>query len=374
MPPRINLRRRAALWMCATALVSLVLFGLTAWTLVWLEMEESPDEEVTEPPAAGDELGEDASEQILDALLIAGPIAMGAAVVFGAVWSRRITRPLKDVVDTAQHMTTATLDSRLAVPEGHDEVAELVASLNGLFARLEDGFAALDRHVTEASHELRTPISVASARLQVALRHPRSNAEWQKVARSSLGDIRRMGRLIDALLRLARTDADGEATGAAFDLTAAIDDLVEPIHERATALGLSFEYLRHHSSLVVVGDEDALLAAIRALLDNAMDHAPQDGTVKLSLDADRADVRVHVDDNGPGVAPADRERIFLPYERGAHSGDRPGLGLGLSIARRLIERTGGTLTVGDAPTGGARFTIHCPAVVVGSVGPEESRQ
>ncbi len=372
MPPRITLRRRVALWMCATALVSLVLFGLAAWTLVWMETQESPDEDSSEPAASADEPAEDASEQILDALLIAGPIAMGAAVLLGAIWSRRITRPLKNVVDTAQHMTTATLDSRLAVPEGHDEVSELVNSLNRLFSRLEGGFAALDRHVTEASHELRTPIAVASARLQVALRHPRSNEEWQKVAQSSLGDIRRMGRLVNALLRLARTDADGTASSAAFDLATAIDELVEPLHERAAALGLSFDYLRGHTSVVVVGDEDALLAAIRALLDNAMDHSPQNGTVRLSLDANDVDVRIQIDDDGPGVAPDDRERIFLPYVRGEHPGDRPGLGLGLSIAKRLVERSGGTLTVGDAPAGGARFTIHFPAVVVGSVGPEEA--
>lgn len=364
----LPLRARLALWMMASAALSLATVAVTTYCVVSIEeREELRRHAAPETPA---EIAADTAEEVLVALGIAVPIALLISVA-GAVWiSRRALAPLRAVVRAADAMTTRDLHRRLEVPTSDPELAELVGALNGLFERLELGFSALERHAADASHELRTPLAVLASELEVALRHDRSPAQWRQVGATALDEVRRLTRLVEALLALARIDAWPSADAAPFDLRDVIEQALAPIRGRAAAGGLSLAVeAGGDEPLVARGSAEAVASALANMLANAVDYSPAGGQVRLCACAlDGGGVRIDVEDSGPGVPETERESIFEPFVRGrtgratddAPGGRAGGLGLGLATVRRVAERHGGSVTVGSSPLGGARFSLQLP--------------
>jgi signal transduction histidine kinase len=232
------------------------------------------------------------------------------------------------------------------------------------FARLEQGFAALSRYAADASHELRTPLAVVAAELDVSLLRPRTPEEWERAAQKSLQEIRQLARLVDSLLELARAEGPLERS-VQFDIREPVDQLLARTAEQASANGLILSYAEGGDQPIYVdGDPDALAIAIRNLVDNALRYTPRGGRVRVHLTSERSQVRLAVEDSGPGVPSKEREAIFTPLARGVSKvNDRKpdGYGLGLAIARRIVERHGGSLLVEAAEGGGARFLIRVPS-------------
>lgn len=340
------------------------MFAVCAFfVVVWQESDDDAG-----PPAAAARAREeentpsDVLHEVLLAMAFAAPLGLGLAVG-GAAWiTSRALRPLDDVIGAARTMTVADLGRRLPVPPGDDELARLVATLNQLFARLEHGRADLERFADDASHELRTPLSVVASELEIALRRPRSAGEWETTARTSLEEVRRLARLVHAMLRLAR--AEPLHSVEPIELARLVDRAIASRAVLPEASQPPVVERRPAAASWVDGDAEALAVAVSNLLDNAVRHAAAGGRVVISLERKNGHILVHFDDSGPGVPPSRRDAIFAPYARGdgAH---RDGAGLGLAIARRIAERHDGTLTASDAPGGGARFTLSLP----GSGGP-----
>lgn len=337
------------MWVGVSTASALVVFAVFAFLVVaWQEKDDAapsgPDTIGEQENSTGDVLGE-----VLLAMAFAAPVGLGLAIG-GAVWfTRRALKPVDDVIASARGMTVAHLDRRLPAPPGNDELALLVSTLNQVFELLQRRQADLARFADDASHELRTPLSVVASELEVALRRPRSVAEWETTARTSLDEVRRLAQLVNAMLRLARADAASQIAER-FDVTQLLISLIAGRPVTLAAAG----------PVWVEGDPEALSVALSNLLDNALRYAPRGEGVMVSVEHGTSDVRIHVDDAGPGVAPSRREAIFAPYAQGAGSG-HDGAGLGLAIARRIAERHGGTVVAGDAPLGGARFTLSLPA-------------
>jgi two-component system, OmpR family, sensor kinase len=243
-------------------------------------------------------------------------------------------------------------------------VRDVVMAFNGLLERLERGFAALDRFAVDASHELRTPLAVVGAELEVMLRSERSTADWEASARTCLEEVRHLTRLVHALLEMARTERTQAPATGAVDLHVLIENVIGASRERALARNV---YLGtapgdSASAALVPGDRAALQSALSGLIDNALQYTPAGGEVLVwwLVDSPRQ-VTVHVDDSGPGVNADDEARIFEPFTRGAAGSESsPGFGLGLAIARRICERSGGTISVARSPRGGARFSLTFP--------------
>jgi signal transduction histidine kinase len=246
------------------------------------------------------------------------------------------------------------------VPNTDDEVARLARTMNGMLDRLEAASARQRAFVSDASHELRSPVSTIRAELEVASSDP-EQADWPEVAQRTLGETDRLSRLVDDLLALARLDeANGPARRAPVDL----DDLVleEAMRTHRVPLGTSGV-----SAGRVLGDERQLTQVVRNLVDNAQRHASTRVAVSLRREAD--ELVLVVDDDGPGIPEADRERIFerftrLDEARGRAAG---GAGLGLAVVRRVVEQHGGTVSVehgspANGGLGGARFVVRLPAV------------
>jgi signal transduction histidine kinase len=252
-------------------------------------------------------------------------------------------------------ITVSGLDRRVSQPTTDDEIRLLADTLNDMLVRLESGTRAQRDFVSAASHELRTPIAVIRNVLEVA--QSTDAPDWREIADSVLEEDVRMERLVDDLLLIARTDA-GVSRGehwTAVDL----DDIVFEEARRVPSL-IQIDVSRV-SAGQVNGDVEQLRRVVRNLLDNALRHATQAIAVDLSSVGGR--VSVAVDDDGPGVAPEDRTRIFERFVRLDESRTRSdgGTGLGLAIVTELVDSFGGEVHVESSERlGGARFVFTLP--------------
>ena len=208
--------------------------------------------------------------------------------------------------------------------------------------------------MSDASHELRSPVTVIRAQLEVALRRG-DNVDWPVVAERVLAEDDRLEQTITELLELARVDENGDVT----DFTEIdLDELV--LEEVARVRGVGVD-VSHVSAGRVLGRPQQLARVVHNLLDNARRHA--DNAVAVSLEERDGVVELLVDDDGPGIAPEDRERVFERFTRldEGRARDAGGMGLGLALVKATVERHGGTVTIDEAPLGGACFAVRLPA-------------
>ncbi|WP_394935458.1 sensor histidine kinase [uncultured Ilumatobacter sp.] len=268
---------------------------------------------------------------------------------------RRALRPVDSMRAEVADITVSGLDRRVSQPTTDDEIRLLADTLNDMLVRLESGTRAQRDFVSAASHELRTPIAVIRNVLEVAQSTDAPN--WREIADSVLEEDVRMERLVDDLLLIARTDAGVSRSEhwTAVDL----DDIV---FEEARRVPSPIQIdVSRVSAGQVNGDVEQLRRVVRNLLDNALRHATQAIEVNLSSVGGR--VSVAVDDDGPGVAPEDRTRIFERFVRLDESRTRSdgGTGLGLAIVTELVDALGGDVYVESSERlGGARFVFTLP--------------
>ncbi|MGW4573752.1 ATP-binding protein [Streptomyces tendae] len=284
----------------------------------------------------------------LTVMLIGFPLLL--AVVAWVTWlvTRRALRPVEGIRREMAAITASEdLARRVPVPGTHDEVARLATTTNETLAALESSVERQRGFVADASHELRSPIASLRTQLEVAAAHPELLDLDGAVA-----DTVRLQRLAADLLLLARLDAGERPAEARVDLAA----LAREAAEGRTAVRVRGA----EGPVSVAGSRGQLGRVLANLLDNAQRHARSSVEVTVRRDGDA--VVAAVADDGDGVPAADRERIFERFVRldAARSRDDGGAGLGLAIARDVAVRHGGTLTVHDAPAGGALFELRLP--------------
>ncbi|CAM5580312.1 sensor histidine kinase [Streptomyces fumanus] len=284
----------------------------------------------------------------LTVMLIGFPVLL---VVVGAVtWlvTRRALRPVEGIRREMAAITRSEdLARRVPVPGTHDEVARLALTTNETLAALQSSVERQRRFVADASHELRSPIASLRTQLEVGAAHP----ELLDVA-GAVEDTVRLQRLAADLLLLARLDAGERPADARVDLAALA---------REEAAGRAGVTVRAADGVTVLGSRGQLARVLANLLDNAQRHARS--AVEVSVRREGGVAVAGVADDGDGVPAGDRERIFERFVRldAARSRDDGGAGLGLAIARDVAVRHEGTLTVRDAPAGGALFELRLPA-------------
>jgi signal transduction histidine kinase len=309
------------------------------------------------------------------------------AVVGTVTWLLlgRTLGPVEAIRREAEAIGATSLHRRVPEPRSDDEIGRLARTMNRMLDRLEGSARRQQQFVSDASHELRTPVTAIRTDLEVALAEG-GGADWPTVARAVLTEDARLETVISDLLVLATDDEDGptERSGAGpVDLDTLVAEeaaRTRPVPVTASGPGLD----RPASPApVVTGSAPRLQRALANLLDNACRHARE--RVEVALSATATDVRVDVDDDGPGIEPADRERIFERFTRldDGRARDKGGAGLGLAVVRSIVVRHGGTVSVSDSPLGGARFRVVLPRasrttpqtsrdVVVGAAGPRDA--
>ena len=303
----------------------------------------------------------------LTALLAFG-IPMLMAVSGVAAWAMvgRALRPvdrLRARVDSLALAGASTFGARVSEPPSQDEIGRLARTLNLLLERVEASARAQRRFVADASHELRGPIANIRVALEVAKAHP-DRADWPAAADEVLAQDERMARLVEGLLLLARGDDDPsnrrrEPVDLGAVLEAAVAHAVAAQPGRGNRI-VSFR-VTHRDPAPMIDDSTQLLSIVSNLVDNAARFATS--SVVASLITTGGWVELTVSDDGPGIAPLDRERIFDRFFRLDEHRSRTdgGAGLGLAIVARLVNERGGVVFVGDAHRG-ATFTVRLPLV------------
>ncbi len=272
------------------------------------------------------------------------------------VWTfvGRAFQPVASIRNEVESISSSTIDRRVPVPDTDDEVARLAAMMNAMLDRLEAAQIRQREFVSDASHELRSPIASMRAELEVALAHP-NNADWPDVARRVLGERDRLERLVDDLFALARLGEGQPLRKTEVDL----DDIVltEAAHARNKTIQTSAV-----SAGRLVGDARALEQVVRNLLDNAARYART--TVSIELTTDQQTIVLRIDDDGDGVPEQERGRIFERFARSDHGRGREvgGAGLGLALVQRAVNAHNGTVACMASPLGGARFEVRLPAM------------
>ncbi|MDQ6710633.1 MAG: ATP-binding protein [Candidatus Dormibacteraeota bacterium] len=293
-------------------------------------------------------------------------IVLGGAVL--AHWlTGRVLIPVRRIASLARSFGQADLHRRVEVVVPPDELGELVETFNGMLARLESSFESLRRFTADASHELRSPLTIMRSELEVTRSRPRTAAEYERALDEMETEVEHMGRLVDRLLMLARADA-GALKPARVSVDAA--DFLEEIGARWSSAAQR-RGVRIRVEVPVDGtvslDPDLIRRSLDNLIDNAIRHAPDGSTVSLAALRDGQAWRIDVRDEGPGVPPAARTRIFERFARldGARNKDTGGVGLGLALSRAIVESHGGHLDLVNGNGHGATFRVELPQTPVG---------
>jgi signal transduction histidine kinase len=256
------------------------------------------------------------------------------------------------------------VSERIPVPATQDEIARLASTMNEMLARLEQGQRTQRQFVADASHELRSPLATLSASLEVAVAD-RDGESWRDLSPLMGREVERMGRLVQDLLLLAKVD---EHTMRLDLEDVDLDDLVEDGRRRLSAQP-QLRVQTHVAPARVIGDRSRLGRVVSNLTDNAAQHAVSLVRLELGPDgpSDAAGVLLVVDDDGAGVPPADRERVFERFVRLDDSRERSsgGSGLGLAIVREVVTAHGGSVRIGESDAGGCRVEVRLPAAPPG---------
>jgi len=310
--------------------------------------------QVSQPLAIRRQLAADAAWRAVLPLLLVAPFMAAAAWWLTAL----ALRPLQRVAAGVRQRDEQSLQPLPA--EGlPDEVAPLVTALNALLQRLGQSLDTQRAFVADAAHELRSPLTALKLQLQL-LKRAGSEAERAAAAEALAAGIERAARLVEQLLTLARTEPGAAAAPLQpLDLSELVREAVADTVPLALARGTQFE-LHADAPLPLDGDRAALSALVRNLADNAVRYSPAGARVELRVFLQHGRPVLQVDDAGPGIPPAERERVFDRfYRRGL--ADEPGTGLGLAIVRGVAQRHGATVALDDSPLGGLRVTLRFAA-------------
>ena len=300
-----------------------------------------------------------ATRRLRTMLLIGIPAAL--FLLAAGLWAvaSRALRPLEDAAAAIGKVGVGDLSQRLPATGRDDEIARIVAALNALLDRLSAAVGQMQRLTADAAHELRTPIAVLRAGLEVALRRDRSPDEYRAALSDALQDSERLDRLAEDLLTLARLEGlPPRPATVSINLAEVLQELADAFEPLAEQRGVRIA-VSADPTLIVRGTAADLYRLIANLLDNALRHARDHG--RIAVEASRRDGRaeISVADDGSGIAADEVERIFDRFfrGRGEQSG---GTGLGLSIARAVARAHGGDVTLANRPEGGCVAQVTLP--------------
>jgi len=301
----------------------------------------------------------------LHSLLLGSSIAVGVMTVVSALlgWlvAGRILRPLRTITNAARHISEESLDQRLALEGPPDELKDLGDVIDGLLERLQAAFEAQRHFVANAAHELRAPLTLERAMLQVTLADPGLTFDELRTACEDVIDNgRQQEQLIEALLTLARSQR-GLDHKQALDLAVIAGGIAQAGKQQATAAGLHLDLTLRPA--LVFGDPQLIERLIANLLDNALHYNHSGGSVHVATDDNVTGARLTVANTGPAVPEDQIPRLLEPFQRIAPSrtGQHAGFGLGLSIVQAITKAHRARLTVNAGRRGGLTVEVRFPA-------------
>ena len=305
-------------------------------------------------------------EQLLQTIVIAFFVGVVPAILVGGWIAGRALEPVDRMITEVREITDGrSLHRRLAVPLARDELSRLAETLNQMMTRLERNFAALRRFTADASHELKTPLTVVRAGVERAITRPDVPPETLAPLEETLQEVNRMTELLDSLLTLARADEGrAELHRESVDLRDILAEAGETGELLAEHAGVGMEIKMPAEPVVVSVDRSRVRQLALNLIENAVKYTPPGGQVSVELGSNDGRAVFSVADTGIGIAPGDLPHVFDRFWRAdsarTRTSKRPGTGLGLAICKWIAEAHGGTIDVQSRPGRGTTFTVGLP--------------
>ncbi len=285
-------------------------------------------------------------------------------LLIGTAFSRQLVLPISQIIHEVNEISSQNLSHRIHAGSSQDELNQLANTFNELLNRLQDSFIIQRRFISNASHELSTPLTSILSQLEVTLHKDRSIEEYQQVMQSVHEDVRQMQQLTKSLLEIAKTGSQGsiELTEVRIDevlfrVTADVQKISETY-----SVNMSFgDFPEDENNFIVFGSSDLLYSAIKNVVENGCKYSPDHlSLVNLSFPDGR--VLIEVKNQGDVIAEEEIENIFQPFYRSTNTGQAKGFGLGLALAKRIIALHKGEIHVVSDLISGTVFTISIPTM------------
>lgn len=302
----------------------------------------------------------DVIEDSLSALVSAMSVVYVSLVLLttfgGYLLAKKATQPISEMTEKITRITAENLNERVMVHRTGDEIEELSETFNSLMDRLDSAFSRERQFIGDVAHELKTPLATLQGEIELALTKKRKSDEYRRALREALTDARRLGETLRNILDLAWSRTDTKL--GRVDLSAALNDLNEVAKKLALAKRITVKS-DINKGIYVLGKKDKLSRAVLNLIDNAIKFTPPRGKVEIVLKKAGSQALVEVADAGVGISKADLPHIFERFYRGNKT-ETTGSGLGLPIARAIIEAMRGRITITRGKGGGTIARIHLP--------------
>ncbi len=309
---------------------------------------------------------ETATDVVLEHLLsIFGflvPVVLFVAISGGWLMSGIVLRPVRQISEMAKRISVRNLDQRIPARPVPDELGELITTINGMIERLQKSFQQIKEFSMSVAHELKTPLTILKGESELALSKPPDAEETQQLVGTYLEETIRMSRIVDDLLTLAKVD-EGQIVLETRDV--AMQGMISELYEDALILStnkkLVVELVRN-DEVVISGDHHRLRQLFRILVTNAIQYTDPGGTVRISSYKDSSSLNISVEDTGIGIPAESMGKIFDRFYRVDEARTRAsgGSGLGLSIAKWIVDAHHGTIEVRSNMGQGSCFTVHLP--------------
>ena len=287
------------------------------------------------------------------------PVLVALASIGGYAMSRRALAPIHKITEEARLITAEHLSRRLAVPAARDELQRLSLTLNEMIDRLQHAFSKITHFTADASHELRTPVSLIRSTAELALMAPRDEEAYRTALRDNLEEAVRMTDLIDDLLTLARADSgDASLRFATLDVAESLQEAFIQAKPLGAANGIDMR-LDATEGMMVTGDSSAVRRLFLILIDNGVKYTPAGGWLSASARYQGDEVIVELRDSGVGISDEDLPNIFERFYRADKARSRTfGVGLGLSLAKCIATSHDATIEVDSSPGHGSTFRVR----------------
>lgn len=298
-------------------------------------------------------------------LLISLLVGVLATLLVGYAFSSQLVKPIAQIIHEVNDISSQNLSHRLQTGPNTDELKRLADTFNNLLNRLQESFNTQRRFISNASHELSTPLTSISSQLQVTLQKDRTTQEYQQVLQSIHEDVQQMGQLTRSLLEIAKTGTEGtiELGDVRIDevLLKVVGDVKKINHEYDIMLNCG-TMPEEEKSCLVFGNVDLLNSALKNIIENGCKFSP-DKRSMVELQFHERDIVVKVVNKGDVIAEEEIEQIFQPFYRSATVNEVKGFGLGLALAKRIVRLHKGTIDVQSDIERGTVFTITLPSMM-----------
>jgi heavy metal sensor kinase len=294
------------------------------------------------------------------ALLV--PVVLFVSFAGGWFMAGLVLRPIDGIADLTKRITAENLNERIPPRAVDDELGRLIATINGMIARLQSSFEQMREFSLSVAHELKTPLTILKGESELALERSPTPEETQQLASSYLEETVRMSRIVDDLLTLAKADAGRIVIGRE---PVQLDGMIQELFEDTVVLSGSKRIrveLVENQPAIVLGDATRLRQMLRAIVSNAVRYTDPEGLIRITSRCNQASLQISIEDTGIGIPPESLDKIFQRFYRVDADRSRAsgGSGLGLSIARWIADAHGGSITVRSTPGKGSCFIVNLP--------------